>query len=149
MKFDASKLTNGTLLLIGVSYRNAQPGGDTRGRVNPKTYTYALLKAGGLWYMSGTGQVPQAAGWGAVERWLGKDGRRLEWVKGTHQDQLLDLWAAEPEPTLDPVQESLRADLERQVDEAIGHGRPIVGRKYERDLDDEADGIPDVHGNFS
>lgn len=45
------------------------------------TYTYAMLKAGGFWYVTGGGKTPQAAGWGAVERWLSRDGRVVEWVR--------------------------------------------------------------------
>lgn len=95
VKFDASKIQNGTLLLLGIGYDGSdQPGGDTRGRTNPKIYTYALLKAGGLWYTSGMGDTPQAAGWGAIERWMAKKGRVLVWVKGVHQDDLALLWTA-------------------------------------------------------
>lgn len=132
MKFDASKLKNGTLLLIGVVYDRAQPGGDTRGRATPKVYTYGLLKAGGVWYATGMGQTPQAAGWGAVERWLARDGRRLVWVKGTHEEALAELWKVDEETGVvsDNLRNQirLRQDIERQVDEAIGHGRPIVSQ---------------------
>lgn len=74
---------NGTVLLVGVSYEGAgQTDLDTsRGRTAPKVFTYAMLKAGGLWYVTGSGKVPVAAGWGAVERWLSRDGRVVEWVK--------------------------------------------------------------------
>lgn len=96
MKFDASKLKNGTVLLIGVSYNGSrQPGGDQRGMARPVVYTYGLLKAGGKWYMTGMGDVPQAAGWLAIERWLGKQDRKLEWVKGTHEEAMAELWSAE------------------------------------------------------
>lgn len=74
-------IPNGTILIIGIRYENTEPGGDTRGRTNPKTYTYTFTKAGGLWYATGTGKVPQAAGWGAVERWLAKEGRTVESVQ--------------------------------------------------------------------
>lgn len=92
------KVPNDTVLLLGISYRRdepggdtremlqgvnyrSEPGGDTRGRTNPKVFTYAALKAGGLWYLTGAGKAPQAAGWPAVERWLERDGRVVEWVK--------------------------------------------------------------------
>lgn len=79
---DPRKLPNGTVLFLGISYPGLTEDRDaTRGRTMPKVWTYALLKAGGVWYTSGSGKVPQAAGWGAVERWLERDNRVLEWVK--------------------------------------------------------------------
>lgn len=77
---DPRKLPNGTVLFLGVSYGGARTA-DTRGRTEPKIYTYVALKQAGVWFFSGSGKVPQAAGWGAVERWLERDGRKLEWVK--------------------------------------------------------------------
>lgn len=78
-KLDSRKVPNGTVLVFGIRYER-EPEGDTRGRTNPTVYTYAMLKAGGLWYVTGTGKVPVAAGWGAIERWLERDGRVVEWV---------------------------------------------------------------------
>lgn len=67
-----SAAPDGTVLVFGIRYE-----GD-----NPTVYTYAMLKAGGLWYVTGgSGRVPTAAGWGAVARWLEKDGRVVEWVE--------------------------------------------------------------------
>lgn len=60
---------DGTVLLVGVRYDQERPG--------TTIYTYAMLKAGGLWYVTGTGRGPVAAGWGAVLRWLSKDGRTV------------------------------------------------------------------------
>lgn len=77
---DPRKLPNGTVLFFGISYELAQAA-DTRGRTEPKVYSYAALKQAGVWYFSGAGKVPQAAGWGAVEKWLERDNRKLEWVK--------------------------------------------------------------------
>lgn len=96
VKFDAKAIPNGMLLLLGVSYDGmGQTNLDTtRGRQTPKVFTYALLKAGGLWYMTGSGQAPHAAGWPVVERWLSKQGRRLEWIKGVHEADLDVLWTA-------------------------------------------------------
>lgn len=93
-KLDSRKIPNGTVLLMGIGFQNVddEPGGDTRGRTNPRTYTYALLKAGGLWYVTGSGKAPQAAGWGAIERWLTKDGKVVEWVKVMTAST--DLWPA-------------------------------------------------------
>lgn len=82
-RLDNSKVPNGTVILMGIRYDRA-PDDDldaSRGRSNPKVYTYALLKSGGLWYVTGSGKVPVAAGWGAVNRWLERDGRVVEWVK--------------------------------------------------------------------
>jgi hypothetical protein len=73
-------LPNGTVLFLGISYEGARTA-DARGRTEPKVYTYAALKQAGVWYFSGSGRVPQAAGWGAVEKWLEREGRKLEWVK--------------------------------------------------------------------
>ena len=82
---DNAKVPNGTVLLFGISYKGmGQTDLDTsRGRQTPRVFTYAMLKAGGLWYVTGTGKVPQAASWGAVTRWLERDNRVVEWVKGT------------------------------------------------------------------
>jgi hypothetical protein len=78
---------NGTVLMLGISYRNdeqaaltAGPSDANRGMSQPKVFTYVGLKAGGLWYFTGTGKTPQAASWPAVERWLARDNRKLEWV---------------------------------------------------------------------
>lgn len=75
---------NGAVLVFGISYAGMGPseGNDAnRGSAEPKIYTYAMIKAGGLWYVTGSGRVPIAAGWGAVERWLERDGRTVEWVE--------------------------------------------------------------------
>lgn len=85
---------DGTVLLMDIEYENQ---GDELLR-KPVVYTYALLKAGGLWYTTGTGRGPVAAGWGAVERWLGKDGRRVREVRVVTEAQIL--WPVEPGPPL-------------------------------------------------
>jgi hypothetical protein len=72
---DPRSLPDGTVLFLGISYDSIR---DPKAR---KVYTYAALKVTGVWYFTGTGKVPQAAGWGAVERWLERDNRNLEWVK--------------------------------------------------------------------
>jgi len=99
-KLDARKIPNGTVLLMGIGHRDTddEPGGDTRGRTRPKIYTYALLKAGGLWYVIGAGRVPQAAGWGAIERWLSKDGRFIESIRIATQWDALYQWYHEDGP---------------------------------------------------
>jgi hypothetical protein len=95
-KLDSRKVPNGTVLVFGIRYENTddEPGGDTRGRTNPTVYTYAMLKAGGLWYMTGAGKVPQAAGWGAIERWLERDGRVVVSVKAMTGEVVL--WPLPP-----------------------------------------------------
>lgn len=89
---DNSKVPNGTILLFGIEYPGmGQTDLDTtRGRETPKVFTYAMLKAGGLWYVTGTGRVPQAAGWGAVMNWLRRDGREVRWVKAA--TEMVELW---------------------------------------------------------
>jgi hypothetical protein len=72
---------NGTVLMLGIRFEREEDLDATRGVRQPKVFTYAMLKAGGLWYVTGAGRVPMAAGWGAVERWLAKDGKVVEWVK--------------------------------------------------------------------
>lgn len=83
-KLDNRKIPNQTVLILGISYpvdpsSLADPDA-TRGLTPPKVFTYVALKAGGLWYLTGSGKVPVAAGWPAVERWLDKDGREVQWV---------------------------------------------------------------------
>jgi len=92
VRFDGRKLPDGTVLQIGVEFTGARA--DTvSGRTIPLTYTYILLKTAGLWYATGTGRVPQAAGWGAVERWLDRDDREV--VSIEHASNWDQLW---PDP---------------------------------------------------
>lgn len=70
-KLDDTKVPDGTVLAMGIRYE---------GQTSDKVWTYGLLKAGGLWYMTGS-STPTAAGWGAINRWLGKDGRVVLWVR--------------------------------------------------------------------
>jgi hypothetical protein len=72
-KLDNAKVPDGTVLLMGAQYEN---------QTTDKVWTYALLKAGGLWYVTGTGGAPQAAGWGAINRWIERAGLTVLWVKG-------------------------------------------------------------------
>lgn len=78
MLFDleTARVPEGTVLLIGAQYRNSETG-----ELHPKIWTYAALKVGGRWYLTGTGKVPQDAGWGAVKRWLASHGREVVWIK--------------------------------------------------------------------
>lgn len=97
-------LPNGTVLFFGISYENARPRElDTRGRTEPRVYTYVALKQAGVWYFSGAGKVPQMAGWGAVERWLERDGRALVWVKIV--SDLVDVYPVSvPEPEVAAIE---------------------------------------------
>jgi len=114
VNFQGRDLPNGTVLLMGISYPGDIPDADaTRGMTQPKVYTYALLKTGALWYVTGAGRVPQAAGWGAVERWLGKDDRNVEWVKAVTGTRTI--WPVFP----DPASEAL---LLPQEDPDLEHG---------------------------
>ncbi len=61
---------DGTHLEIGLRY------GD-----HPKVWTFAAIKAGGYWYLTGTGRVPQAAGWGAVARSASGERRSEQFVR--------------------------------------------------------------------
>ena len=68
-----ARVPDGTVMTMGIRYPAMGDG--------TKVFTYALLKAGGAWYTTGTGQVPQQASWQAVDRWLTKHNRVIEWVK--------------------------------------------------------------------
>ena len=106
VKFDLAKalpgikVPNGAILVVSIRYAGQNPSSDTRGRTSPKTYDYAMMKAGGLWYVTGAGRSPQAATWTAVERWLEKDGRevvRVEIVTGIQRIWPPDVVEAEAE----------------------------------------------------
>lgn len=86
-KLDNSKVPNGTVLLFGIQYE---------GQTSEKTWSYALLKAGGLWYVTGNGKVPTAAGWEAINRWLERDGRIVVSVKVA--TGWADLYPVDPSP---------------------------------------------------
>lgn len=83
-KLDDSNVSDGTILLFGVRYVN-----EDRSETS-KVFTYAGLKAGGRWYLTGSGRVPQDAGWGAVQRWLDDPGRQVVWVRAV--TQTAELW---------------------------------------------------------
>lgn len=84
----SQEVPDGTVLLMDIEY-----GDETSSLV----CTYALLKAKGLWYVTG-GRGPQAAGWGAVERWLSRDGRVVREVRVVTEAQII--WPVEPGPAL-------------------------------------------------
>jgi hypothetical protein len=68
----------GAVLLLGVRYAGLE-----------QTFTYAALHVGGRWYLTGTGRVPQDAGWGAVRRWYTSGGRTLVWVRTVTETPLV------------------------------------------------------------
>jgi hypothetical protein len=78
----ANRCADGTVWLMGVQYRSP----DMEPEAREKVFEYAWIKANGLWFGSGSGKVPQAAGWGAVQRWLGERNRRLVWLRLMVQD---------------------------------------------------------------
>lgn len=95
MKFTlgSTKVPNGTVLVFGIRYvPEDSEGPQSASRV----FTYAMLKAGGLWYVTGQGRVPTAAGWPAVERWLEKDNREVVHVRAAHIDGMTEIWPAPP-----------------------------------------------------
>lgn len=71
-KLDDGNVPDGTILVISVRYPGSNSG---------REYDYAAMKAGGRWYLTGTGQTPQDAGWGAVQRWLTLNGRMVSRVR--------------------------------------------------------------------
>ena len=83
-KLDDKAVADNTLLLFGIRYAGSTSG---------KTYTFAALKAGGRWFLTGTGKTPQDASWAAVERWLNDRGRVVAWVKVAQH--LEPLWTNE------------------------------------------------------
>ena len=83
--FTGTGLPDGTVLMMGIRYPNSS-----------LEYTYAMLRAKGLWYVTGSGRVPIAAGWPAVERWLAKDDRTVIWVRAA--TEWATLWPAPQEP---------------------------------------------------
>ena len=75
---DDSQVPDGTILVFGIRYVNLDDGWPW----NPsKVFEYVGLKAGGRWYLTGTGRVPQDAGWGAVARWLDDPTREVVSVR--------------------------------------------------------------------
>lgn len=79
-KIDTRQVPEGTVLLIGIRYVETDP--DRSGPyAASRPFTYAALKAGGRWYLTGTGKVPQDAGWGAVQRWLDDPRRQVVSIK--------------------------------------------------------------------
>ena len=97
MKFtlDDSQVPDGTVLLFGVRYVDSETGS----RASSKVFTYAGLKTSGRWYLTGTGRVPQDAGWGAVARWLDDPTREVVSVRTV--TGAVEVW---PTPSEQPVE---------------------------------------------
>jgi hypothetical protein len=104
MKFtmqSVAQAPDGTVLLLGIQYEGMASG---------KVFTYAALKAAGRWFFTGSGKVPSDAGWMAVDAWLARDGRVVEWV---HSARSFDpIWPVplRPEPDPDATPGSAGAD---------------------------------------
>jgi hypothetical protein len=100
LPFDPRSTPDGVILILHVQYENQTQ----RNPQAAQTYTYVLTKAGGLWYTTGAGRVPQAAGWGAVEKWLERDGRQVIKIERvTCKEQVYPIVAVvgEPVPEID------------------------------------------------
>lgn len=91
---DTSKVPERTVLLFGIKYP---------GRNEGRVYTYTMIKAGGMWYVSGGDLAPQAAGWGAVKNWLAKDGRQVVYVKIA--TEFRQLWPKPDDLPAEPVRD--------------------------------------------
>lgn len=107
-QLDTASVPEGTVLLFGIRYAGPDQEGISREPAEEaKVYTYAMIKAGGFWYVTGGGRTPQAAGWGAVQRWLSKDNRQVVYVKmATSFDQL---WPRVDDLPEQSAEEELRA----------------------------------------
>lgn len=125
MKFDLDdrQVPDDTLLLFGVRYIDAE------GRTRPKVWTYAALKAGGRWYFTGTGRVPQDAGWGAVRRWLDDPIREVVWVRA--MTGAVDLW---PDPGSARKPDG---SLDHEAPVPVYEGDPSWRRQLGRDAEQE------------
>jgi hypothetical protein len=90
---------DGTILIMGIRYES---------QTSDKVWTYVLLKAGGLWYFTGNG--PTAAAWGAVERWLAKDGRRVVSVRAV--TETVPIYPSPGAPEAAPIVAALAAQVD-------------------------------------
>lgn len=99
---DDRQVADGTILLFGIRYVDPDNGRP----ITSKVWTYAGLKAGGRWYLTGTGRVPQDAGWGAVARWLADPTRKVVFVDTV--TETARLYPAPNPPVGDP--ETAKAD---------------------------------------
>lgn len=99
-KLNDRDVADGTILVISVRYEGSNSG---------REYDYAAMKAGGRWYLTGAGQVPQNAGWGAVQRWLTENGRQVSRVRVA--TGLTPLWEDTPD-----AEQVVKLVRERRVD---------------------------------
>ena len=125
---DTARVAEGTVMLFGIRYP-----GSNEGRV----YTYTMIKAGGMWYVSGGARAPQAAGWDAVKNWLAKDGRQVVYVKVA--TEFRQLW---PKPDDLPAASTANlAGYSVASAEARAGRRGLLDTPPKRDpLEDEVDG---------
>lgn len=116
-KLDDRRVPDGTVLTMGIEFEGMGQTGPEKfvgyGPA-PKIFTYTLLKAGGLWYVTG-GKAPQAAGWGAIVRWLERDNKRVHWVR------LANGWTDVFPPRTDEEDQDRKPDRE-VVEEMIKSG---------------------------
>ena len=95
MTLDPRTMPDGVVLVLSVRYEN---------QTSDKVWTYAALKAGGRWFLTGA-NTPTDAGWAAVERWLERDNREMVRVEILTQSR--SIWpvpvdAASPDPIIVP-----------------------------------------------
>lgn len=90
LPIDPRTMPDGTILVFHIRYLDE--GGAPAG----PTYSYVLSKVAGSWYGTGTGRVPQAAGWRAVENWLDDPRRKVERVELVTSQQTI--WPPEARP---------------------------------------------------
>lgn len=102
---DDRQVADGTILILGIRYVDPD-NQNGPGASRSKVFTYAALKAGGRWYLTGTGRVPQDAGWGAVARWLDDPTREVVFVDTV--TETARLYPAPNPPVGDP--ETAKAD---------------------------------------
>lgn len=79
LPIDPRRMPDGAILIFHLRYVSTDH--DSGETTESSVYQYVLSKVGQSWYGTGTGRVPQAAGWGAVERWLDEPGRKVERVE--------------------------------------------------------------------
>lgn len=89
---DPRTMPDGVVLILNIRYEN---------QTSDKVWPYAALKARGRWFLTG-GDSPTDAGWGAVESWLRRSGRKL--VSVEVQTGTKTIW---PEPVGIVVQDQV------------------------------------------
>jgi hypothetical protein len=127
---DDTQVPDGTVLLAGIAFDS----------IPHKTWTYSLIKAGGRWYTSGTGKAPQDAGWGAIRRWLAREGTRVVYIDAvTARDRLWE------EDAVTPKGERAHLTIVRPGEDERPD-RPSVPWTSTIDVDVPLHDGPDTHG---